>query len=183
MLTVTFEDAEAALAAVDAPLAAAEAHGTLCGALVAIGGLSAGDWLADLVTEAVVDEDALRSRNLLETLFDETAAALSAQDMEFEPLLPTDAESLELRASALGAWCTGFLFGIGTGKLPPREEMPPEVTEALADFAEISRATADSDETEESSETSYAELVEYVRAGAQLAYENLAPFRERAGRE
>ena len=182
MLTVTFEDAEAALSAIDAPLAAAEAHGSLCGSLVAVAGLSASDWLTDLVGEVLVDEDALRSRNLLETLFDETAAALGAQDMEFEPLLPTDAESLERRASALGEWCTGFLFGIGTGGLPPREELPPEIIEVLGDFGEISRATADRDEPEESSETSYAELVEYLRASTQLAYENLAPHRERAAR-
>ena len=182
MLTVTFEDAEAALSAIDAPLAAAEAHGSLCGSLVAVAGLSASDWLTDLVGEVLVDEDALRSRNLLETLFDETAAALGAQDMEFEPLLPTDAESLERRASALGEWCTGFLFGIGTGGLPPRDELPPEIIEVLGDFGEISRATADRDEPEESSETSYAELVEYLRASTQLAYENLAPHRERAAR-
>ena len=183
MLTVTFEEVDSALAAIDAPLAAAEAHGGLCGSLATIGGFSAAAWLDEIVPAAAPEgEEQLRSRNLLETLFDETAAALGAQDMEFEPLLPTDAESLERRASALGEWCTGFLFGIGTGGLPPREELPPEIIEVLGDFGEISRATADRDEPEESSETSYAELVEYLRASTQLAYENLAPHRERAAR-
>jgi len=180
MLTVTFDDVEAALAAIDAPHAAAEAHGSLCGALVAVRGLTAQDWLEGLSAEATDDGEALRSRNLLETLFDETATALSSQDMEFTPLLPDDEDPIARRVSALAEWCAGFLYGIGTGELPPRAELPPEVEEVLRDFAEISKATVDSEETEESSETSYAELVEYLRAGTQLAYENLAPHRERA---
>jgi yecA family protein len=179
MLTVTFDDVEAALAAIDASLAPAEAHGSLCGALVAVRGLSASDWLDSVASGAADDEEALRARNLLEALFDETATALSAQDMEFAPLLPDDEDPLERRVSALAEWCAGFLSGIGTGELPPHSEMPPEVEEVLRDFGEIGRATVDGDESEESNEASYAELVEYLRAGTQLAYENLTPQRER----
>ena len=178
MLTVTFEEVDSALAAIDAPLAAAEAHGSLCGSLASIGGLSAAAWLAELVPAAApAGEGQLRSRNLLETLFDETASGLGSQDMDCMPLLPDDEEPLERRVTALAEWCTGFLHGIGTGSLPPREELPAELSELLGDVAEISRATVDTDETEESSETSYAELVEFLRAGVQLAYEELVPHR------
>ena len=184
MLTVTFEEVDSALAALDAPLAAAEVHGGLCGALTAIGGLTAVAWLEDLAPAAPAASEAqLRSRNLLETLFDETLGGLTSQDMDFAPLLPDDEVPLEPRVAALAEWCSGFLYGIGTGQLPPREELPAEVGEVLGDFAEISRATMDTDESEESSEESYAELTEFIRSGVQLAYEELAPHREQPVRQ
>ena len=57
-----------------------------------------------------------------------------------------------------------------------------------ADERESSDGAADEDETDgeapvlgadtaEENEAAYAELVEYVRAAAQLAYEELAPYR------
>ena len=180
MLTVTFEEVDSALAAIDAPLAAAEAHGGLCGSLATIGGFSAAAWLDAIVPAAAPEgEEQLRSRNLLETVFDETAGALASIDMDFVPLLPDDQEPLERRVVALAAWCTGFLYGIGAGGLPDRDELTAELGEVLADFAEISRATIDTDESEESSETSYVELTEFVRAGVQLTYEELVPHRSR----
>ena len=178
MLTVTFEEVDSALAAIDAPLVAAEAHGGLCGSLATIGGFSAAAWLDEIVPAAAPEgEEQLRSRNLLETLFDETAGSLASVDLDFMPLLPDDQEPLERRVVALAAWCTGFLYGIGSGGLPAREELTADLAEVLGDFAEISRATVDTDESEESSETSYAELTEFVRAGVQLAYEELVPHR------
>ena len=180
MLTATFDDVETALATVDAPIAAAEAHGSLCGALTTVGGLSAHAWLGDLLPEPALSEDALRSRNLLESLFAETASALSAQDMEFEPVLPDDAAPIEQRVAALAAWCGGFLYGFGLGDRTGAEVLSDEVNEVLRDFGEISRAVVDSDETAESSEESYAELVEYLRAATQLTYDELAAQRNRA---
>ena len=181
MLTVTFEEVDSALAAIDSALAAAEAHGGLCGSLALSGGLTAATWLAELVPSTAAEgeegEEELRSRNLLETLFDETAGSLASVDLDFMPLLPDDQEPLERRVVALAAWCTGFLYGIGSGGLPAREELTADLAEVLGDFAEISRATVDTDESEESSETSYAELTEFVRAGVQLAYEELVPHR------
>jgi uncharacterized protein YgfB (UPF0149 family) len=56
------------------------------------------------------------------------------------------------------------------------------VDEVLRDFGEISRAAVDAGETPESNEVSYAELVEYLRAGAQLTYEELAAHRENTAR-
>jgi uncharacterized protein len=178
MLTVTHDELAAALAAAAVPAGAAEAHGALCGSLAAVPGLSAAEWVDQLLPQAGPSEVALRSRNLLETLFGETAESLAGQDMDFEPLLPDDAEPLEQRVAALAEWCAGFLWGLGTADLPPSAELPAEVAEVLSDFGEISRAGVDAQETPESNESSYAELVEYVRAGAQLTYEELAPRRE-----
>jgi uncharacterized protein YgfB (UPF0149 family) len=175
MLTVTFDELEEALAACDAPLAAAEAHGSLCGSLAAVGRFDGDAWIGAVLPDT--GADALRSRNLLETLVAETQAAFAGLDMEFEPLLPGDDEPLERRVAALADWCTGYLYGLGTGGLAAGSAMPEAVGEVVRDFGEISRASIDAEESEESNETSYAELVEYLRAGAQLAYEELAPHR------
>jgi uncharacterized protein YgfB (UPF0149 family) len=179
MLTVTFEELEAALTAADAPIAAAEAHGSLCGSLAAVAGFTAADWLEQLLPEAGAGAHELRSRNLLETVHEETAESLGGLDMDFVPILPEDAEPLAKRVTALAEWCAGFLWGLGTGDLPALDGLSTEVAEVLRDFGEISRAVVDRDETPESSEASYAELVEHLRVGTQLIFEELAPARER----
>jgi hypothetical protein len=181
MLTVTFDELEDALAASQAPVAASEAHGSLCGALAAVPAFDVHAWVADLVPPDAGAPAALRSRNLLETLADETRSALEGQEFEFEPLLPDDEAPIERRVAALAEWSAGFLYGLGTGGLAADSTTAPAaVAEIMRDFGEISRATVDSDESAESSEASYAEIVEYLRAGAQLAYEELAGHR--AGR-
>ena len=178
MLSVTFEELEQTLAACDVPVGAAEAHGSLCGALAAVARFDADNWIGALLAEEYAAVEALRLRNLLETLVAETQAALASQDMEFEPLLPPDEEPLERRVAALAEWCGGFLYGVGTGGLATGAGAVPEaVDEVVRDFGEISRASIDAEETEESNEASYAEIVEYLRAGTQLAYEELEAHR------
>ena len=186
MLSLSFDEFESALAEAEAPLAPAEAHGVLCGSLAAISGFSAADWLADLLpaaaTDVRTDPESLRTRNLLETVFADTVEALTGPDLDFEPMLPDDESPLAQRVAALAAWCSGFLYGLGAGKVPPPEELTDEVAEVLRDFSEISRATLDDNETPESSEASYTELVEYIRAGTQLTFEELGAERDRVAR-
>jgi len=47
----------------------------------------------------------------------------------------------------------------------------------VRDFIEISRAGVDASQGEESNEAAYAELVEFVRVGVQLLFEELAVLR------
>jgi hypothetical protein len=175
MQTVTFDELESALGDSNAPVTAAEAHGALCGALAAVTAFGAGDWIEELVAGAEGDDE-LRSRNLLETLYAETHDALQSGQMEFEPLLPDDDTPLDQRVTALAAWCSGFLFGLGGG-LPQTGNWPEAVQEIVRDFAEIGRAGVGEEETEDTNEASYIELVEYLRASAQLAYDELAEHR------
>ncbi|HUO80604.1 MAG TPA: UPF0149 family protein [Steroidobacteraceae bacterium] len=178
MLTVTFDELDDALAASGAALTAAETHGALCGMLAAVARFDPAAWVDGVLSDAGSGEDALRSRNLLATLAVETQAALLSQDLDFEPLLPDDEQPLERRVAALADWCAGFLYGAGTGGLRAGEgAVPATVEEVIRDFGEISRASIDAEETEESNEASYAEIVEYLRAGAQLAYEELEAHR------
>jgi hypothetical protein len=179
MQTVTFDELESALGDGNAPVSAAEAHGTLCGALAAVPGYGAGDWIEELVAGAE-GEDELRARHLLETLYEETHSALQAGQMEFEPLLPDDATPLALRVSALAEWCGGFLFGLGGG-LPQAGHWPEAVQDIVRDFTEIGRASVGEEETEETNETAYVELVEFLRVSAQLAYDDLGEHRSGGG--
>ena len=58
--------------------------------------------------------------------------------------------------------------------------LPGEVGEIVRDFVEITRAGVDARQDEESNESAYAELVEFVRVGVQLLFEELG--RRAAGR-
>ena len=153
---------------------AAEAHGTLTGCLCALPGYRVQDWLREILPEG---RAAPLTTAALEELFTATAAALVQPDMEFELLLPADEQPIEVRTAALAQWCQGFLYGLGAGAVPDASELPGEVGEVVRDFIEISRAGVDAAQDEESNEAAYAELVEFVRVGVQLLFEELGVLR------
>ncbi len=170
-----------AFAGAGSPVDAAEAHGCLVGALCAVAAYRYEHWMLEVMPEE--DEPGADSlRSLLEEVFHDTAQALGGQSMEFVPLLPDDDTPLPVRVRALTAWATGFLYGLGAGRLPPLDQVPGAIGEVLKDFTELTRASdmAPDDEAMEEAEADYMELVEYVRAGAQLVFEELAPLRDRA---
>jgi hypothetical protein len=153
---------------------AAEAHGTLAGCLCGASGYRFEDWLREILPEGRAGRAA---REGLQELFGSTATALVQPDMEFDLLLPDDSESLALRTQALSEWCQGFLYGLGAGNIPDASELPGEVGEVVRDFIEITRADTDAGEDSEANESAYAELVEFVRVGVQLLFEELAVAR------
>jgi hypothetical protein len=136
----------------------------------------AADWLEELLASPGDDVHPDSLATLL-AVCEQTMSALEGTQMEFEPLLPDDEESLAERVEALSAWCQGFLYGFGTVSPGSGPRFPADVDEALRDFAEISRAGAVGTESEQVEEESYAQLVEYVRAGTQLVYDELEPRR------
>ena len=107
----------------------------------------------------------------------QTLEALRSQDFGFTPLVPGEDAALEVRVEALAAWSGGFLYGIGAGGADPRIAEIDEVGEVLQDFSEIARARLDPLETTEAGEAAFAELYEYLRAGTQLAFDELAALR------
>lgn len=171
----TFDQLQSALVQSRALTDAAEAHGTLVGALCA-SQCSLVDWLAEILPEGRADSAAADS---LRAVFDSTSGALLDGTLAFTPLLPTDDAPIGDRTLALGEWCQGFLYGLGTGvAVPDAAQLPGDAAEVLRDMTEITHVDVDPEDGTESNEAAYAELVEFVRVGVQLLYHQLQPMRE-----
>jgi len=156
---------------------AAEAHGTLAGSLCAANDYRFEDWLKEILPEGSASAGATAT---LRQLYAATQGALLEPDMEFELLLPPDSEPIDTRTAALAEWCQGFLYGLGAGTIPDASELPGDVGEIVRDLIEISRAGVDAQDDDESNESAYVELVEFVRVGVQLLFEELASVRRPA---
>ena len=154
----------------------AEAHGTLAGALCATGAYRLEDWLAEILPEGAASAGG--SVPSLRGIYDETRAALAGTQMQFELLLPDDEEPIESRTEALTLWCNGFVYGLGTGGAPDPERLPGDAGEIVRDLAQIMRAGVDKHEPIETSEAALAELVEFVRVGVQVVFEELGALRQ-----
>lgn len=171
---VDYDDVALALRAGASAVHPSEAHGCLCGALCLRPDYSRADWLEEILPESGGEH---ATDDPFEPLFVASAGALARPDMEFEPMLPGDEVPLEQRIEALAAWCQGFLYGFGAAGTAPRAALPATVSEVLADLAQISQAGEPGADDAEVEEGAYAELVEYVRAGVQLVYEELDALR------
>ena len=58
------------------------------------------------------------------------------------------------------------------------EDAIAEAAEILRDLTEITHVGVDPEDGSETNEQAFAELVEFVRVGVQLLYEQLQPLRE-----
>src|SRR5215469_4493700 len=174
MLWPTYPQIQLLLAQERSLADAAEAHGTLAGCLCGASGYRFEDWLREILPEG---RAAAEATAILQDLYTATATALQQPDMDFELLLPEDEQPIDVRTTALAQWCQGFLYGLGTGAIPDASKLPGDVGEIVRDFLEITRAAVDAEQDEESNESAYAELVEFVRVGVQLLFEELAGAR------
>ena len=152
----------------------AEAHGQLTGALCALVPYRMEDWLAEILPEESLTDGA---DPVLLTLYNATVEALSGQGMDFDLLIPGDECPIEERTQALTLWCTGFLYGLSTSAADP-QDLPGELGEIVRDLTEITRADVDTGDSREANEAALAELVEFVRVGVQLVFDELGPLRE-----
>jgi uncharacterized protein len=171
---MTYRELQEVLQRLDSAVGAAEAHGWLCGALCVREGFGAADWLAELADDATGAAEELPA---LRELHAETQDALRSPDFAFAPLLPAEQAPLEERVAALAGWCGGFLYGIGAAGANDAAAKTGDVGEILQDLAEISRAELEAGRGADAGEADYTELQEFVRAGAQLAFEELAALR------
>jgi uncharacterized protein YgfB (UPF0149 family) len=69
------------------------------------------------------------------------------------------------------------LYGLGTNPIPDLEHLPAEIGEVVRDLTAITQVSVDDSDGAEANEGAYAELVEFVRIGAQLVFDELARFR------
>jgi uncharacterized protein YgfB (UPF0149 family) len=188
-LPLDYDSLRDSLAQAGAVVTLAELHGGVCGALSAGGAHAAEHWLEDCLQDQELDA----TEDLSVSLANFVAASsrtLEESAFTFEPLLPDDDASLEEQVQALALWCHGFVTGLcanapelaGPGTRAQATGDAGTVAEVVGDFTEISRAgLGDDDESgQEEAGFALAELREYVRAGVQMVYEELAPRREAA---
>ena len=172
---VHYTDLAEALARLGYSQDAAEYHGALCGALCVLAPVE-----IDLSRVLASDDDHTPfgdapAHQALERLRTEASQELQSTDATFAPLLPDDETDLAVRARALAFWCEGFLYGLASGGDLDLESASPEVREMVNDLIQFSHATTVEDEDPEIEENAYAELVEYIRVGAQLIFMELHP--------
>lgn len=176
MADPNYQEIESSLAASRALTDLPEAHGTLAGALCSSRSLALEDWLREIFPEG----QAGAAETSLLAVFEWTRHVLDTRQFGFQPLLPDDETPVEARAVALGQWCQGFLYGLGSQPIPEIEHLPAEVAEIVRDFTALTQIGVDAGESPEANEQAYAELVEFVRIGVQLLYDELAKFRDDA---
>jgi uncharacterized protein YgfB (UPF0149 family) len=153
----------------------AEAHGTLCGLLcVAADDLPAA-WIENTLADLGADSGAAEAGALAD-VHAWTAAAIRGDEMGLDLMLPEDEVPLAARTEALARWCQGFLYGLAVRGLKDPEQLPAPIGELVNDFSQISQASLEGEEDEQG-EGAYAELVEYVRVGVQLIFDELNTVR------
>ncbi len=165
---VSFGDIQDALIGASASGSPSEAHGMLSGMLCVDLATDREQWLGDFFGPELADiHDHYRAQ--LCQLFEQTRRQLDDFDFSFQPLLPDEDEPLVTRAQALSEWCHGFLQGLGyTGQ---NTAWPGESADILNDLLEIVRL--DSSLTDETDESAYTELAEYVRVAVQVIQQEL----------
>jgi len=179
--SISHDDLDAALKRCGATWDAGQAHGLLCSRLAVLGTDAGIGWL-DQVLEGSDPDNALRSEceGMLDALYSFTHRQLAGRQSEFEPLLPHDSDSTIIRADAIARWCEGFLHGLVSGS--PDDKLKEllagdPLSDIIKDMLQITRATVDQETDDETNESAYSELVEYLRVAVQLTYEELAEFR------
>ncbi len=142
-----------------------ELQGMLCGMLSGGSDVSREHWRDEAIrfmdlAHLELPEEKLA---LLDLLLAESEKHLRDDNFIFRPLLPGDSATINRRVDELGAWCQGYLHGLGSSGLSGDATLSPDVAGALRDLAQISNAVLDEDADMEENEVYWNELVEYVK--------------------
>lgn len=162
---IAYESLQASLSNLELDQLPPEYHGILCGMLCYRDDAPQDLGLAmEGQGEAAAEDDCLRE------LRKTSLQQLQAANEEFLLMLPDDDAPLMDRVDALAQWCGGFLHGIASSQQLDIRDLSEDAQELVRDFTELSRAGVEPDANSEQDERDYAELVEFVRVGAQLLF-------------
>ena len=153
-----------------------EYHGKIC-ACLCFENLEAETLLPEEINADIssLSSETMKLKDILLDLIAETLEKLNDTEMTFYPLLSPDSESLTNRTLSLSSWCAGFIDGVGLAVAQKNISMNPAeqdiIGEIIEDFSQISKLTSASLMNEDGEELAYMEVLEYVRVGAQLIFE------------
>lgn len=170
---MTFEELEDLLAGGDLLVNPAEFHGILCGRISTGERLSKPDFDRLLIELLDISPDLLDEVGKeFYGLYEVCLGQIQHQGFDFSPLLPDDDFPLSERTLSLSEWCQGYLFGLGAAGTDLQTTDIQDIAEVLEDltaFAKLRGEDADDDD-----ESSYMELVEYIRVAVLLVHAHLA---------
>ena len=172
-LAADFQDLQSLLEAAGSLVEASECHGILSGFACAGRPFDAREVIPHLLAGEIEPEHEEHLDLDLQRAMRDIQLELEDDTQGFRLLLPDDDEPLLERADALGKWCQGFLFGAGLGGIRSSEGQSSDFAEVLSDLAEIAQAGDYEIDGEDEDEFAYMELVEHVRIGVMLIYEEL----------
>lgn len=156
---------------------ASELHGFLCGVVafdIAYPLDSSITTLAPDLRQDVINEQLAQT---LDSLYETVRQQMTDPVLQLELLIPEEnSVNLSTRVKALACWCDGFLFGLANAGLRERSDLPEDTSEILLDLTRISQLQG-ADTGDEDEESSFNELLEYVRMSALLVAEELQPIK------
>jgi uncharacterized protein YgfB (UPF0149 family) len=165
-----YEELDSALSAAAVELSTAEAHGLITGAASS----PQPPRLAELLFgqgESAATPEAEQLIALGQALQDDVQRRLEESDFEFEPMLG-DAE-LPTQLERVAAWSRGYVLGLATGGLRDPSQLRGDAGEFLRDVMRIGEVEMDEDDDANRQQRDLAEVLEYLRVGVQLVYEEL----------
>jgi uncharacterized protein len=169
-LAPDYEEIERALRAAGLDISAAEMHGTVTAAASFAQPPALAEMLfAEHGTPGTPEAD--RVLALGENLEQEVRTRFEDTEFEFEPMLGE--ASITERVERLAAWSRGYLLGLAAGGLQDPTQLAGDAGEFLVDAIRIGEVEMDEDEDAERQEHDLAEIIEYLRVGVQLVYEEL----------
>lgn len=168
-----YDEAARLLREANAPTGAAEAHGIITGLLCAPEGAKV-SW-QELVLGRGAPQPPPALAQLLTALQRATHARLNGMEYDFTPLLPGDECSLAEQIEGLSNWCRGYLLGLHAGGMKDPQRLAGDAGEIVRDIARIAEAELDTAGADEEEARALTEIVEYLRVGVQLVFEELHP--------
>ncbi|MFD2191380.1 UPF0149 family protein [Pistricoccus aurantiacus] len=137
--------------------------------------IDATGWLEEVCAALGVEQP--RDPQSAETLLQwrqQSLAALSAAELDYEPLLPDEMFSLAERAEGLRQWCMGFLEDVNNTETEVQERWSQELREAIGDLAALAELEIDLEDSSENENDLFA-LTEHARMAAMLLYTEQHP--------
>lgn len=112
----------------------------------------------------------------LTALFDKTAQELNNMNFNFKLALPNDNAPLFSRIIAISDWCKGLILGLDIFLLIENTKISQNCQEYIGDVVKISQISNSNFQDNNDEDTDFENIVEYLRIGFLLLYEELQPL-------
>lgn len=172
--TIAYDDLDMSLHRAQVETEPAELHGVMCATICVPPGSDASSWMDEEIFSNLGESAALtQSREMVQQLWQITHEQITGPDCDLALLLPDEDTSLADRSEAFAAWCEGFLYGMGLHGQARLKGLSADSRELMTDMSEFTRLDIEEEDSEDG-EAALQELVEYVRVGVLMVYQDLA---------